>query len=79
MRWAGSLPGKRFNVMCSAHFHVSFFVQWNDIELIGNGCFVSDDGWVTENLGMSSSVDQVCFGIHPKRGITFRYKIDLDQ
>lgn len=78
MRWQGSVPGKRFQVMLTGHFHVTSSVDWNDTEIIVNGCFVSDDDWVLETLGMSSSTKQMCFGVHPRKGITFRYNLDLD-
>lgn len=79
MRWQGSLPGPKFQYMCGGHFHVCSDITWNEIESIFvNGCFVSDDQWVLKKLGMSSSTKQWCFGVHPRKGVTWRYKVTLD-
>jgi len=79
MRWQGSLPGKDFDVMVFGHWHVPHMSDWNDVELICNGCFVSDDQFTVEQLGMASKTRQVVFGVHPRKGITFRYKVNLDK
>lgn len=79
MRWQGSLPGPDFDVMVYGHWHVASFVEWNGKLLVCNGCFVSDDQYIVETLGMASTTRQVCFGVHPRKGVTFRYTLDLDR
>lgn len=78
MRWQGSLPGHPFKYMVLGHFHVASCFDWNDVEIFVNGCFVSDDQWVLKKLGMASSTTQWAFGVHPRKGVTWRYKIRLD-
>lgn len=77
MRWQGSLP-RNWNFLVHGHFHVPFNFPWNDFEIIGNGCFPSDDDFALEVLGMSSTPAQQVFGVHPEHGITWRYTLKLD-
>lgn len=77
MRWQGSLPGGKFDYMTMGHFHVASNFRWNDVEVFVNGSFVTDDEWVLKNIGMNSAAEQWIFGVHPKQGVTFRYKIRL--
>jgi len=78
MRWQGSLPGPPFHYMCLGHFHLASSLDWNDMEIFVNGAFVSDDQWVLKRLGLSSSTVQWTFGVHPRKGVTWRYKVRLD-
>jgi hypothetical protein len=77
MRWQGAI--EPFDVFILGHFHVANFLTWNDSQIVMNGSWVSDDAWVMQNLGMNSIPTQVCFGVHPKRGITWRYILNLDR
>jgi len=78
MRWQGSMP-ERFEYVCLGHFHFPSIVTWNEIEILTNGCFVSDDEWVRKRLGLKSEPKQIIFGVHPRIGISFRYYIDLEH
>lgn len=78
MRWQGSLPGPQFHYMCLGHFHHASFVDWNEVEIFVNGCFVTDDQWVLKRLGLRGSTTQVTFGVHPRKGVSWRYKVRLD-
>lgn len=64
--------------MCLGHFHNASFIDWNEVEIFVNGCFVSDDQWVLKKLGLASSTTQITFGVHPRKGVTWRYKVRLD-
>lgn len=75
MRWQGSLGN--FDYMCLGHFHTPIRMDWNQVEVIVNGCFISEDQWVLKVIGMSTSPAQVLFGVHPRKGITFFYKLKL--
>lgn len=68
----------RFDYLVCGHFHVANFLNWQDMEIIMNGTFVSDDQWVLQKLGMATSPKQVVFGVHPQQGVTFRYLVRLD-
>jgi hypothetical protein len=78
MRWQGSLPGDLFNYMCVGHFHIPARYMWNNVEIIANGCFVSEDAWVIQKMGMSTVPAQVLFGVHPRKGVTWHYTLKLD-
>jgi hypothetical protein len=78
MRWRGALPGKDFKTLVLGHFHVASDNSWNDMQIFINGCFVSDDQWVLKFIGMESTTRQWLFGVHPRQGISWRYKVRLD-
>ena len=72
------MEGMKYHYVCLGHFHVASMLDWNDIEIFVNGCFVSSNQWVLKKLGLSSSTVQLAFGVHPRKGVTWRYKIRLD-
>lgn len=76
MRWQGSLGD--FDYLCMGHFHTPIRMDWNHTEYIINGCFVSEDQWVLKVIGMSTSPAQVLFGVHPRKGVSFYYKLKLN-
>jgi len=78
MRWQGSLPGKKFHYLTIGHFHVCSSLDWNELEIFVNGAFITDDQWVYKKYGLSNSTSQWLFGVHPRQGISFRYKVRLD-
>lgn len=75
MRWQGSIGN--FDYMCLGHFHTPLRMDWNNTEILINGCFMSDDQWVLKVIGMSTKPAQMCFGVHPRMGISFLYKLKL--
>lgn len=75
MRWQGSIGN--FDYMCLGHFHTPIRMDWNNTEIIINGCFMSDDQWVLKVIGMSTQPAQVLFGVHPRKGISFSYKLKM--
>lgn len=78
MRWQGSLPGKKFRYMCLGHFHTASSVDWNEMEIFVNGSFVTSNQWVLKKLGLASSTIQWTMGCHPRKGVSWRYKLRLD-
>jgi hypothetical protein len=76
MRWQGSLG--EFDYLCLGHFQTPIRMDWNQVEVIVNGCFVSEDMWVLKVIGMSTAPAQVFFGVHPKKGISWYYKVKLN-
>jgi hypothetical protein len=76
MRWQGSLG--EFDYLCLGHFHTPIRMDWNQVEVIVNGCFVSEDMWVLKVIGMSTAPAQVFFGVHKNKGITWYYKVKLN-
>lgn len=76
MRWRGMIPEK-FDVMTLGHFHNYTAFDWNDLHIIINGTFVTDDAWCMKTIGMAGSCCQVLMSVHERRGITFTSKIQL--
>lgn len=76
MRWQGSIGN--FDYLCLAHFHTPLRMDWNNIEVVVNGTFMSDDQWALKVVGMSTEPAQVLFGVHPRKGISFYYKLKLN-
>jgi hypothetical protein len=68
----------QFDYMCLGHFHTPSNLSWGNAEIFVNGCFVTDDQWVLQNLGMPSLAKQVMFFVHPKQGVSARYLVKLD-
>lgn len=77
MRWLGSIGD--FNFMVVGHFHVFSHIHWNNIEILTNGTFVTDDEWVKKVLGLSGSCCQILTSVHPRRGLAFVRAIQLDR
>jgi hypothetical protein len=75
MRWQGSIGD--FDYMCLGHFHTPLRMDWNNTEIIINGCFISEDQWVLKVIGMTTSPAQIMFGCHPRKGISWYYKLKL--
>jgi len=77
MRWQGSIGN--FDYLCLGHFHSPAMMTWNRTEVLMNGCFVSDDEYVTKRLGFASQPSQLVLGVHDKHGVTWRYRLDLRE
>jgi len=77
MRWQGSSKGG-FDYLLMGHFHTAQMAEWNQFEYFMNGTFSTDDEFSEEVIGMMGSAKQLFFGVHPRKGITWRYKINLD-
>lgn len=76
IKWA-DLYGAKFFLY--GHWH-SIHTGWrlSTIQIFVNGSFVSDDDFGEEVVGAASFPEQLLFGVHPKQGITWRYRISLD-
>lgn len=76
-RWQGSHGG--FDYLIMGHFHNVVMSQFNNWEFMLNGTFSSSDEYADEQLGLLGSTEQLFFGIHPRKKVTWRYKIKLDK
>jgi hypothetical protein len=76
LRWGTSFEEK-WDVLSVAHWHCYSHLEQNGQELIVNGTLVSDDEFVRRTYGWNSSTLQVMFGVHPRKGITWEYRIKL--
>jgi len=77
MRWKGSLP-KDFDYFMMGHFHTMLSFKWNDFTAYISGTWLDNDRFALEILGMKSSTTQMVFGVSKKRGITWKYDVQLN-
>ena len=75
MMTEGSKP---FNLLCAGHFHTFQDIETTNGRIFLNGSFVGGDMYSMRQLSTRSRPTQTVFGIHPKRGVTWEYKLDLD-
>lgn len=76
LRWETSMPEK-WDVICCGHWHHFAEVEQNKKRLICNGTLVSDDEYSRKNWGWSPSTGQKLFGVHPRKGVTWSYHIEV--
>ena len=78
MRWSNTYRSRiKLTHFLFGHFHSAGSIRFNQIWLHCNGSFVTDDVFAEEKLGVGSVPEQLLFGIHPKRGVTWRYPLLL--
>lgn len=77
-RWQSALP-KPSNYYLFGHNHN--FINWDceGFEVFANGTFLSDCEYARKNVARTGSLSQIVFGVHPKKGATFRYKAYLED
>jgi hypothetical protein len=61
----------------AGHYHNSSEMSTNHGRVLLNGSFIGGDIYSLKSLQRSSRPEQTIFGIHDKRGITWRYNLDL--
>ena len=64
---------------CMGHFHSPAEIQTNSGRIIVNGSMVGGDMYSSRELRRSDKPLQKMFGIHPKKGITWTYNINLSE
>jgi len=67
------------NYTIAGHFHTMAELSTARGKLMVNGSFVGPDIFSLKTLHASSPPEQKIFGIHERRGITWRYDIDLRE
>jgi len=68
---------ENFNVVCMGHFHTIGMLYWNDIRILMNGTFLTDDDFSQKRLGLKSATKFWFFGVSEERPITWSYLIDV--
>ncbi|MDD5012612.1 MAG: hypothetical protein PHQ66_03135 [Candidatus Nanoarchaeia archaeon] len=70
---------KTYDYLCVGHLHVPF--QWDAAvgERFCNGSFSSGNHFAAKKLQASTRPTQLMFGVHPERGVSFRYLLRLDS
>ena len=76
MRWQGSLP-QNWDYLLLGHFHTSLNFKWNNFKTFMSGTWLDNDDYALEELGMDSSTEQTILGVSAKRGVTWKYDINL--
>jgi len=78
-RWANAFRDKiRLDYFLFSHFHsLNTGQRWNDLEIFVNGAFVTDDQFALEKMGVCSKAEQLIIGVHPKHGVTWRFRLNL--
>lgn len=75
-RWRDSIKPE-WQVLILGHFHNYVNLHWNGAELFVNGSTEDGNEYARGYLGMASDPLQVCFFVHPDKGVTARYPIKL--
>ncbi|NMB92266.1 MAG: hypothetical protein GYA31_01395 [Parcubacteria group bacterium] len=76
LRWATSMP-EMWDYFFCGHWHVVSEIEQNNQVLYVGGTFVSDDEYTLRQYGWNACTKQVLLFIHPRQGISARYKINL--
>jgi len=77
-RWyTGGIPAK-FNNVVLGHFHTCYDEHWNDIRIMGNGTFVTDDDF-SQRLGFKSVTKMLYFLSSEKEAIELMTQIDVTE
>lgn len=78
MRWQTAYRSRmKLTYFLYGHFHSAGIYRFNQVVVVNNGSFVTDDPFAEEYLGVASVPEQVLFGIHPEHGMSWRYVIGL--
>lgn len=78
MRWANTYRNKiKLTHFLFGHFHSAGTMRFNQVWLHCNGSFVTDDPFGERQIGVGSVPEQLLFGVHPRRGLTWRYPLLL--
>ena len=79
MRWCNAYR-RRFKLthFLFGHFHsICTGLRFNDVVIYVNGSFVTDDTFAEEYIGVTSHAEQLLLGVHPKKGVSWRYALNL--
>jgi len=77
MKWSDSME-EHWDVMVCGHWHHCAAIDQNTKELFVNGTAVTDDEYIKANYGNMASCAWWYFHVHPRKGITARYKLHMD-
>ena len=69
---------KKYDYICIGHHHTHF--QWDAArgERFCNGSMSSGNFYAAKKMQLTCRPTQLLFGVHPDRGVTFRYPLRLD-
>ncbi len=68
-----------FNFIFGGHFHKQWYSQvTSKCEAFMAATIVTDDAWAQKKLGVSSTPSAWALGMHPGRGVTWKYNLEVD-
>lgn len=70
---------ERFDYFIFGHHHTVASWESNDKEVIANGSFVGTNEYSAKTINVGGRPSQMMFGLHPQVGITWRYRLMLDD
>lgn len=71
------LIGEDYNHLVMGHHHQAVMWDGGPGERIVNGSFSSANYYAAKKLHLMTKPKQIIFGVHPDKGISFRYILDL--
>jgi len=74
-----SLVDEDYDHLVIGHHHQALMWDGGPGERIVNGSFSSANYYAAKKLHLMTKPKQLIFGVHPKRGITFRYSINVGE
>lgn len=77
-RWQ-ELIREQYDYFIFGHHHRMASWESNYKEVIANGSFVGTNEYSAKQLNVGGRPSQVMFGLHPEHGITWRYRLMLDE
>lgn len=70
---------KPFNILCMGHFHSNTDQETPMGRIMVNGSFPGSDMHSLQHLKTGSRPTQRLFGVHPIRGLTWNYWLDMEK
>lgn len=68
-----------FDAYVIAHFHTAQDMEINGTPVLVNGCWDGGDNYSVNRLKVASIPAQWVFGVSPKRGLTWRYRLHVHE
>jgi hypothetical protein len=70
---------QRFDTVCLGHFHQTALLERIDADVVLNGSGIGGNEYSYGALFAGNRPRQVLFGVHPDRGRTWQYAVDLSN
>ena len=70
--------GHRYEYMCIGHHHHPAMIDTPTGLQIANGSWVGTSDYAAKTMNVRSRASQWFFGVHPRRGVTWRYQVQLE-
>jgi hypothetical protein len=77
-RWQ-ELVRERYDYFVFGHHHTTASFELNYKEVIANGSFVGTNEYSAKSLNVGGRPSQMFFGLHPEVGVSWRYRLLLDE